>query len=82
MKPKLVPNAGRVLKRSLSLRMIEAFVAITLLDLAASLAPAVASYLPFNPVWLLAAASVCGSLAWAFRFVLQSKISGDRYADQ
>lgn len=33
MKPKLVSNAGRVLKRSLSLRMIEAFVAITLPDL-------------------------------------------------
>ena len=56
MQPKLVPNAGRVLKRSLSLRMIEAFVAITLLDLAASLAPAIAGYLPFNPVWLLGAA--------------------------
>jgi hypothetical protein len=81
MKPKLVPHAGRVLKRSLSLRMIEAFVLITLLDLA-SLAPAVASYLPFNPVWLLGIASVCGSLAWAARFVLQAKISGDRNADQ
>ncbi|MFJ6323323.1 MULTISPECIES: hypothetical protein [unclassified Rhizobium] len=79
---KLVPRPGRVLKRSLSLRMIEAFVAITLLDLAASLAPAVASYLPFTLVWLLAAASVCGSLAWVARFVLQSKISGDRDADQ
>ena len=82
MKPKLVPNAGRVLKRSLSLRMIEAFVAITLLDLVAALAPAVASYLPFNPAWLLGAASVCGSLAWAARFLLQSKISGDRDAEQ
>ncbi|WP_065091650.1 hypothetical protein [Rhizobium leucaenae] len=82
MKPKLVPHAGRVLKRSLNLRMIEAFVAITLLDLAATLAPAVAGYLPFNPVWLLGAASICGSLAWAARFLLQSKISGDRNADQ
>ncbi len=82
MKPKLVPNAGRVLKRSLSLRMIEAFLAITLLELAAALAPALAAYLPFNPVWLLALASVCGSLAWIARFVLQTKISGDRDADQ
>lgn len=82
MKPKLVPNAGRVLKRSLSLRMIEAFLAINLLELVAALAPALASYLPFNPIWLLALASVCGSLAWAFRFVLQSKISGDHDADQ
>ncbi len=82
MKPKLVPNAGRVLKRSLSLRMIEAFLAITLLELVAAIAPAFAAYLPFNPVWLLGAASVCGSLAWAFRFVLQTKISGDRDADQ
>lgn len=82
MKPKLVPNAGRVLKRSLSLRMIEAFVAITLLDLAASLAPVVASYLPFNPVWLLGAASICGSLAWAARFILQTRISGGRNVDQ
>lgn len=82
MKPKLVPNAGRVLKRSLSLRMIEAFLAITLLELAAAIAPALAAYLPFNPVWLLTIASVCGSLAWVFRFVLQSKISGDRDADQ
>ncbi|SCB16546.1 hypothetical protein [Rhizobium hainanense] len=82
MKPKLVPNAGRVLRRSLSLRMIEAFLVITLLDLVSALAPSLAAYLPFNPVWLLAAASVCGSLAWVFRFVLQSKISGDRDADQ
>jgi len=82
MKPKLVPNAGRVLKRSLSLRMIEAFVAITLLDLAAALAPALTAYLPFNPVWLLGAASICGSLAWAARFLLQSKISGDHDAEQ
>lgn len=82
MKPKLVPNAGRVLKRSLSLRMIEAFLAITLLELAAALAPSLAAYLPFNPIWLLALASVCGSLAWALRFVLQTKISGDRDADQ
>lgn len=74
---KLVPNAGQVLKCSLSLRMIEAFVAITLLELVATLAPVVASYLPFNPIWLLGAASVCGSLAWAARFILQSKISGD-----
>ncbi|TIX89180.1 hypothetical protein [Rhizobium sp. P44RR-XXIV] len=81
MKPKLVPNAGRVLKRSLSLRMIEAFLAITLLELAAALAPALASYLPFNTIWLLALASVCGSLAWAFRFVLQTKISGGSDAD-
>ena len=82
MRPKLVPNAGRVLKRSLSLRMIEAFVAITVLDLVASLAPAVANYLPFNPVWLLGAASVCGSLAWAARFLLQGKISGGKDADE
>ncbi|NTI27682.1 hypothetical protein [Rhizobium rhizogenes] len=82
MKPKLVPNPGRVLKHSASLRMIEAFVAITVLELVATLAPAVVSYLPFNSIWLLAAASICGSLAWAFRFVLQSKISGDDDADQ
>ncbi|WP_267550465.1 hypothetical protein [Rhizobium rhizogenes] len=74
---KLVRNPGRVLKHSMSLRMIEAFVAITLLELVGTLAPAFANYLPFNPLWLLGAASICGSLAWAFRFVLQSKISGD-----
>jgi hypothetical protein len=82
MKPKLVPHAGRVLKRSLSLRMIEAFLVITLLDLAAAVAPSLAAYLSFNPIWLLAAASICGSLAWAARFILQPKISGDRDADQ
>ncbi|MEZ2220778.1 hypothetical protein [Rhizobium sp. RCC_161_2] len=77
MKLKLVPDAGRLLKHSVTLRMIEAFVAITVLELVATLAPTVASYLPFNPIWLAAAASVCGSLAWVFRFILQRKISGD-----
>ncbi len=43
MKPKLVPNADLALKRSLSLRMIEVFVLITLLDLVASLASDVVS---------------------------------------
>lgn len=66
---------ARVLKRSLSLRMIEVFLVLTLLDLAASVAPALAAYLPFNPIWLLSAASICGSLAWIARFVLQPKIS-------
>ncbi|NTF80858.1 hypothetical protein G6K88_07775 [Agrobacterium rhizogenes] len=82
MKPKLVPNPGRVLKHSATLRMIEMFLAITVLELVATLAPAVAAYLPFNPAWLLGAASICGSLAWVFRFLLQIKISGDRDADQ
>ena len=82
MKPKLVPNAGRVLKRSLSLRMIEVFLAITLLDLVSALAPSLAAYLPFNPTWLLAAASICGSLAWIARFLLQPKMSGGRNVDQ
>jgi hypothetical protein len=81
MKPKLVRNPGRVLKHSATLRMIEAFLAITVLELVATLAPAFATYLPFDSIWLLAAASVCGSLAWVFRFILQSKISGDDDAD-
>ncbi|MGV1795348.1 hypothetical protein [Rhizobium sp. A37_96] len=82
MRPKFVPNAGPLLKRSLSLRMIEAFLVFMLLDLASAVASSLAAYLPFNPIWLFAPASICGSLAWAFRFVLQTKVSGDRNTDQ
>lgn len=72
---KLISNKGAVAKGSLSLRAIEAFMFLTLLSLGEALLPQLAQYIPVNPVWLLAGASLCGSLAWGLRFVLQSKLS-------
>lgn len=76
MKPKLVPNAGRVLKHSSALRLIEISFAITVLDLVASVTPALKDFLPVDPIWLTAVGSLGMSAAWCARFFAQSKVKG------
>lgn len=71
---KLVRKPGRVLRHSSSLRLIEAFTAITILQVVADAAPAFKDFLPIDVVWLTVAASVAGVAAWAARFVLQAKM--------
>lgn len=74
MRPRLVKNAGRVLRHSSTLRMIEISFLIMMLDLGASILPALDDFLPFNPVWLTAGGSLCMSAAWGARFIAQSKM--------
>lgn len=71
---KLVRNRGRVLRHSSTLRLIELSFVIMLLDLGASVLPALGDFLPFNPVWLTATGSLCMSAAWGARFIAQSKM--------
>lgn len=73
-RPRLVKNASRVLKHSSTLRLIELSFVIMVLDLGASILPALDDFLPFNPVWLTAAGSLCMSAAWGARFIAQSKM--------
>jgi len=77
MKPKLVRNPGRVLRHSSTLRLIEISIAVALLDLGASLLPALKDFLPVDPVWLTAGASLSMSAAWGARFIAQSKMRVD-----
>lgn len=78
----LIPNKRKVLRGSLTLRMLELGFAITVLELAAVLLPELGDRFPFDRLWLLAGASGAQFLAWVCRFILQPKISGATNADQ
>lgn len=72
----LVPKAGKVLRHSSNLRMIEICVALLVLDQIAALVPYFADVLPFDQRWLIAISTLAGSAAWICRFIPQRKISG------
>lgn len=75
---KLVDNKGKVLKHSSSLRMIEATIAISVLQIASDVLPAVKTWIPVDPVYLTIGAAVCGALAWGFRFIMQRAVSDEQ----
>ncbi|MBB3608686.1 hypothetical protein [Rhizobium sp. BK602] len=77
MKPKLVPNAGRVLRHSSSLRLIEVSIVVGILQFLADASDGLKDFLPFNPIWLTAAGSFAGAAAWGARLIAQQKVSGD-----
>lgn len=72
-----IRNKKHVFRHSVSLRMIEACLGLVLLELAQAVLPSLADYVRIPSVYLLAGASVCGSLAWIGRFLFQRKITGD-----
>ena len=71
----LIENRGAVFRSSATLRFIEMTLLIVVLDLLAALLPSFADYVPFDSRYMLAAASICGSLAYIARFIPQSSIS-------
>lgn len=79
---KTIRNKRAVLKHSANLRWVEITVVLTLLNLAADLLESFKAALPVAPVWLVAGASVAGSIAWIARFIVQEKVSGGGDADQ
>jgi hypothetical protein len=62
--------------------MIELGFLITLLELAAAVAPEFRERVPFNPVWLIVAAALFQFFAWIGRFILQPKLEARLNADK
>lgn len=73
---KLIPHKGKVLRGSITLRLIELGFLITLFDLASAVLPELAPDDPNKKLWLMGGAAACQLAAWIGRFILQPKLSG------
>jgi hypothetical protein len=76
---RIIPNAGRVLRRAWSVRLIVAAFVLTALEVGM---PFMDGYVDIPRGWFAALAGLASAGAFVARFVAQQSISGGWNADQ